>query len=232
MNRKAFYAKIREGFGPLTQKQVNGFEEILAATENLPVSHRAYILATAWHETAHTMQPIRERGGPEYLKKYDTGRLARALGNTPEADGDGITFAGRGYVQITGRANYKKASKLVNLDLVNNPDLALHPSVAVKILVQGCETGMFTGRKLSDYLPGDYRGARRVVNGQDKADLIAVYAARIEGALMATGGAHKAPNKVAGVGYILAAIGAAVAAFFDELRDGLHAFLSFNGGGR
>lgn len=230
MNRKAFYAKIKESFGPLTQKQVNGFEEILAATENLPVSHRAYILATAWHETARTMQPIRERGGPEYLKKYDTGRLAKALGNTPDADGDGITFAGRGYVQITGKANYKKASKLVNLDLVNNPDLALHPSVAVKILVHGCETGMFTGRKLSDYLPGDYRGARRVVNGQDKADLIAVYAARIEGALMATGGAHKSANRVAGVGYILAAIGAAVAAFFDELREGLHTFLSFIGG--
>ena len=214
----AFYDSVRQTFGKLSKSQVQGFEVLLDATKGLPVSHRAYLLATSWHETAHTMQPIRERGGPEYLKKYDTGRLAKALGNTPEADGDGIKYAGRGYVQLTGLANYKKASQLTGLDLVSNPELALQPKVAAKILVAGCSKGIFTGKKLSDYLPGDYRSARRIVNGLDKADLIAVYAARFERALAASGPEKsKAPNAVF-VGGIIAAIATAVASFFEEIK--------------
>lgn len=221
MNRKAFYDTVKQLFGKLSQKQVSGFEEILAATEHLPITHRAYLLATTWHETGKTMQPIREKGGAGYLKKYDTGNLAKALGNTPEADGDGIRYAGRGYVQITGLANYKKASALVGLDLVSNPELALQPTVAAKILVDGCERGIFTGKKLSDYLPGDYREARRVVNGKDKADLIAVYAARFEKALTASG-AKQSGKPVAAVG-LVALILTALASFFEEIKAAITA---------
>ena len=77
----------------------------------------AYLLATSWHETAYTMLPIKEYGGYKYLSKYDTGRLANVLGNTPEADGDGVFYAGRGHVMITGRNNYRKFSALLNIDL-------------------------------------------------------------------------------------------------------------------
>jgi hypothetical protein len=139
------------------------------------------LLATAWHETAATMQPITEYGGRKYFDKYDTGKLAKALGNTPEADGDGYTYRGRGYVQLTGRANYAKAGLALGLDLLRNPDLALQPTVAGKILVTGCTEGWFTGKKLSDY--ADYRNMRRVVNGTDKADAIARYAETFEAAL-------------------------------------------------
>ena len=231
MNRTAFYNTVREFFGKISAKQVNGFEEILAATEHLPITHRAYLLATAWHETARTMQPIRERGsgdGPDpdsyddYLQKYDTGRLAKALGNTPEADGDGVRYAGRGYVQITGLANYKKASALTGLDLVGNPELALQPSVAAKILVEGCARGIFTGKKLSDFIPGDYRNARRVVNGTDKADMIAVYAARFESALVKAGAVAQPKRQPTGnavfVTGLVAAVFTAVASFFEEIK--------------
>ena len=184
MNRTEFYASIRPMFGgALTQKQVDGIEALLAATEGLPITHRAYDLATAKHETADTMQPVTEYGGKRYFDKYDTGKLAKALGNTPEADGDGFKYRGRGYVQITGRANYAKAGDWLKLDLLGNPDLALQPTIAAQILVRGCSMGWFTGKKLSDYLPGDYVNARRVVNGTDRAAIIAGYAKNFEAAL-------------------------------------------------
>ena len=186
MNRSEFYARVRPMFGgALSQKQVDGIEALLAATAGLPDEVQAYLLATAKHETADTMQPITEYGGRKYFDKYDTGKLAKALGNTPEADGDGYRYRGRGYVQITGRANYSKAGDWLKLDLINNPDLALQPTIAAQILVRGCINGWFTGKKLSDYLPGDYVNARRVVNGTDKADLIAGYARGFEAALVA-----------------------------------------------
>lgn len=65
---------------------------------------------------------------------YDTGRLAERLGNTPEADGDGQRYKGRGFVQLTGRANYFSYGQALGLDLIGNPDLALEPSTAALIL--------------------------------------------------------------------------------------------------
>jgi len=172
-----FWDAVRAIFGGrLTKEQMAGVETILAASDGLPISHRAYLLATAKHETADSMQPITEYGGRKYFDKYDTGKLAKALGNTPEKDGDGYLYRGRGFVQITGRANYAKASGKLGVDLIANPDAALNPTVAAQILVRGCSEGWFTGKKLSDYLPDDFRNARRVVNGTDRADLIAGYA--------------------------------------------------------
>lgn len=185
MTKEAFYSVVRAALGRLDQKQVDGMEAILSATEGMPIMHRAYLLATAWHETAATMQPITEYGGRTYFNKYDTGSLAKALGNTPEADGDGYTYRGRGYVQITGRANYAKASQALGVDMLRNPDLALQPDVAAKVLVRGCSEGWFTGKKLADY--ESYVDMRRVVNGTDRASLIADYAHVFERAIKAMG---------------------------------------------
>ena len=193
MNAEFWKAASKLFGGSLTQAQVNGIETILAASEGLPIGHRAYLLATAKHETADTMQPITEYGGRKYFDKYDTGKLAKALGNTPEKDGDGYRYRGRGYVQITGRANYAKAGKKLGVDLIANPDAALNPDIAARILVRGCSEGWFTGKKLDDYLPDDFRNARRVVNGTDKADLIASYAIEFAKAL-ATETVQKLPS--------------------------------------
>ena len=200
MNRKVFFGAVRPLFGgSLSQGQVDGIEALLAATAALPVTHRAYLLATAKHETADTMRPIVEYGGRKYFDKYDTGKLAAALGNTPAADGDGYLYRGRGYVQVTGRANYGKAGLALGLDLLRHPDLALQPTVASQILVRGCSEGWFTGKKLGEYLPGDYRNARRVVNGTDRADLIAGYARQFEIALVAAEDGSSDERPAAGV---------------------------------
>ena len=181
---KAFFDSLRDSFGPLKQNQVTGIELLLQATDGLPIRHRAYILATAWHETGPAssnlhMTPRREIWGPTAAQTRYEGRAD--LGNTQA--GDGKRYMGRGYVQITGRANYHRASNIVGKDLVANPDLALDAEIAARIIVHGMTVGWFTGRKMGDF--DSYVNMRRVVNGTDKADLIASYAEDFEMALKA-----------------------------------------------
>jgi putative chitinase len=69
----------------------------------------AAFLAQVGHESGQ-FQYVRELGNNQYLSKYDTGTLALRLGNTPQADGDGQKYRGRGLIQITGRDNYRQCS--------------------------------------------------------------------------------------------------------------------------
>lgn len=183
---KAFFDSLRGSFGPLSQNQVDGIKHLLVATNSLELRHRAYILATSWHETGPASSPLhmtprREIWGPT---KAQIGYEGRAdLGNT--VMGDGRRYMGRGYVQITGRANYRKASLLTGRDLVGDPDLALDPDIAATVLVDGMTRGWFTGKKLADF--DSYVNMRRVVNGTDKAQLIADYAEKFERALKLQG---------------------------------------------
>lgn len=196
-----FFDDLRRGLlGPtLTTDEVDGCNAILAAGAGLPVTWVAYMLATAWHETASTMQPVNEYGGPAYFfRRYDLGganpAIARALGNTQP--GDGVKFHGRGYVQLTGRANYERAERELGVDLIKYPDMALQPAIAAAIMRRGMSEGWFTGRRLSHYLPMqpnphpaavDYVNARRIINGVDKAQHIAGYARQFEAALINAG---------------------------------------------
>ncbi len=138
----------------------------------------AYLFATVKWETAHTFTPIHELGSLSYFDKYDVGTpLGTNLGNTQS--GDGFLFRGRGYVQITGRANYQHIGSLLGIDLVSNPDLALDPGIAYKIAAGGMHGGWFTGRRLSQYMSGDtpdYVNARRIINSLDHASDIAAIA--------------------------------------------------------
>jgi len=198
MNRQAFFDSLRSGLlGPtLDQDEVTGCEAILDAMAGLPLSWCAYALATAYHETAHTMQPIREFGGPRYLTRmYDvTGArpaMARKMGNTEP--GDGARLCRRGYVQLTWKVTYAKAGAKPGVDLVANPDKAMRPDIAARIMREGMVEGWFTGKGLADYLPGaratlaQYQAARRIINGTDKAALIAGYAMQFEAALVKGG---------------------------------------------
>lgn len=113
------------------------------------------------------------------------GEWGRAnLGNTKP--NDGWDYRGRGLAQITGRRNYEHASYKIGVDIVNKPDAVLSGDVSARILVRGMIEGWFTGKKLSDYInPSvtDYKGARRIINGQDRAQDVADLAVRYEAAL-------------------------------------------------
>jgi predicted chitinase len=137
----------------------------------------AYILATATHES----------GAGKHMEEFASGRAyegRRSLGNTQA--GDGVRFKGRGYVQLTGRRNYTDWSRRLGMDLVGNPRAVENPQVAAKILVGGMMGGTFTGRGLGSYINGqqtDFVGARRTVNGTDRAGSIAQIAQRLMSAL-------------------------------------------------
>lgn len=123
----------------------------------------AYVLATADHETGGTMLPNTEA---HYLR--NPLRYLRKLRYYP--------YYGRGHVQLTWETNYRKYEKILGLPLVAQPDLVKRFDVSVFILVHGMRTGAFTEKKLREYIrPGkvDFRGARRIVNGTDKAAKIA-----------------------------------------------------------
>ena len=104
--------------------------------------------------------------------------------------GDGARFHGRGFVQLTGRANYQRAGKFLKVDLVGNPDRAKEPALAYEIAMEGMNKGWFTGAKLARYFkPGalpDYERARAIINGQDKAQTIADMARRFDELLAAS----------------------------------------------
>lgn len=203
MDRAAFYAALRKRdsglFGTsLSQSQVNGLERLLNTWAQYyasdPIEFLAYDLATSYHETGATMQPITERGARSYFNKYEPGtKLGKILGNT--VAGDGYKFRGGGDVQNTGRANAARATKELNalfglgIDLVADPDKRGDPFVSAHSLFLGNKAGWWTGKKLGDYIkPGvkiDFLNARRVVNGTDKAAQIAGYADCFMGALKA-----------------------------------------------
>jgi hypothetical protein len=122
----------------------------------------SYVLATVEWETAQTWKPVREA----YWCSEDWRKSHLRY----------YPWYGRGYVQLTWESNYAKYRDILNLDLVNNPDIALRPDAALFVLVHGFQTGGFTGRKLTDYVNAshtDFVAARRCINGTDHAEDIA-----------------------------------------------------------
>nr|WP_228482200.1 peptidoglycan DD-metalloendopeptidase family protein [Lysobacter sp. H21R4] len=152
------------------------------------IPHIAYMLATARHETlwAGTYFESRdEGGGRSYFNKYDPvlastqAHRDRAFSNGNTEEGDGYKYRGRGYVQVTWKDNYRKCGDNLGLDLIGNPDLALAPSTAAGCMAYGMYAGIFTGKKITAYINKakyDYVNARRVINGMDKAEVIAGHA--------------------------------------------------------
>lgn len=130
-------------------------------------TQQAYVLATTEWETARTFKPLEE---------YGKGR-GRTYGQPDRITGK--TYYGRGFVQLTWKSNYAKYGSILGVDLVNSPELACDPNVALFVLVHGMRHGNFTGRSLPQYVNDrttDYINARRVVNGTDKAREIAALA--------------------------------------------------------
>lgn len=171
--------------GSLSQSQVDGLNFLVKSCYEATMSYpeTAYALATVYHECAvvvkglglfRTMRPVKEAGSDAYLrsKKY-------------------WPYIGYGYVQLTWEINYRKVGKLIGVDLIAHPEKALEPDTAVKIMTGGMLNGWFTGvgfrrkRPVSRYDRNAYVKARAIINGTDKADLIADYAMIFEKALRA-----------------------------------------------
>ena len=192
LDRKLFFTAIRASIfgGKLTTHQVLGVTAILDQWDRSGVTdgrQLAYVLATAYHESAHTMEPVRET-----LATSDDQAIARLesawkSGKLPwvktpywRKDASGKSWFGRGLVQLTFKSNYEK------FGVADDPNKALDLATAAHILVTGSIEGTFSGAKLSDYInksKADYVRARRIINGSDRAALVARYALQFEAAI-------------------------------------------------
>jgi hypothetical protein len=199
MDSKRFYDMIRASLfgGRLSQTQVNGLEAILRSASDFglrsDIRQLAYVLATAYHETARRMVPVRETLAPsddEAIARlehsYGAGKMPQVKLPYWRRDDEGKSWLGRGLVQITHKRNYQLMGIVTGYDLVRNPNLALDPKVSVAILLLGMRRGCFTGYKLETFFNGDtcdWIGARKIVNGTDRAVEIATVATAFYDAL-------------------------------------------------
>jgi hypothetical protein len=177
IDREPFFATVCAHFGPLAQSQVDGFDKILDEWERRALSDErwlAYMLATSWHETGRAMQPIREAGSEAYLRRKPY-----------------WPYMGEGLVQVTWKRNYARFGAKKPGDLLEWP-------LALTALFDGMITGEFTGRQLSDYFnhrADDPVKARRIINGLDKAMLVASHHHVFVEALAAPAAGAKAASR-------------------------------------
>lgn len=183
VDKLKFYNGIRAAglAGKLSQKQVNSIDYIINYWDlkgYKDIRWLAYIFATLYHETAGTYLPIEEYGkgkGRPYGGKIKHSGLPYTNPNK--------IYYGRGYVQLTWFENYELMGRLLGMDLLNNPELMLQVEPATKVMFEGMTKGAssfgdFTGKSLENYFNAtteDPENARRIINGKDKAQLIASY---------------------------------------------------------
>jgi hypothetical protein len=192
-DRETYFDAVRQNpfGGQLSQSQVDAQEQLLANFE-LDIYAKyadlrwiAYMLATTFHETAQTMQPISEYGhgeGHEYgIEDPETGQ----------------TYYGRGYVQLTWRDNYRRATQKLELfgadDLEWHAGQALEPGIAFEVMAVGMTEGWFTGEALPDYfneMTDDPVNARAIINndvasmGETIAGYYHAFLTALQGALI------------------------------------------------
>lgn len=187
IDRSVFFDKVRAApfGGSLTQSQVDGMNYMLDVFERdyawSDLRWLAYAFATAYHETAYTMMPIKEYGSQSYLQSKPY-----------------YPYYGRGYVQLTWEDNYRRMGSKLGVNLLGeNMDRALQPDIAAKVMYVGMRDGNFTGKKLSSYFSSsvdDPVNARRIINGTDKAQTIAGYHHKFLAALEAASVAAPPPQ--------------------------------------
>ena len=195
INRTTFFNYVRKApfGGRLIQSQIDGMTAILDAWESFTstdVRWLAYMFATAFHETGATMQPVREtlaKSDAQAIARlesaYKSGKLRSVKTPYWRKDANGLSWFGRGLVQLTWKPNYVRMGDILGIPLDKNPSLALDLETAVQIMFEGMTKGAsskgdFTGKSLENYFNSttdDPVGARKIINGTDKAQLIAGY---------------------------------------------------------
>ena len=202
IDRRRFYGAYREVYGSLLQTQVDGHEAILDFWDSRSVltdlRWLAYIMATAFHETGRRLQPVREGFCSSdacsiraVTRLYNQGRIST---NYALPHDNGKSYFGRGLVQLTWGHNYKKAGRMIGVGdgAYDGPGLLLRMDVSTKVMCVGMLVGSFApGKNLERYFTAtksDWANARRIVNGKDKANLIAGYARNYYGFLQHAAG--------------------------------------------
>ncbi len=165
MNYVTISTKLFNGKMSASQKQ--GIDILVAAGSALSKEALAYVLATAYHETAATMQPIEEYGkGRNRTYGHKVKYSGKPYNDTAHV------YYGRGYTQNTWYENYEKLSKANNRgwDFLNHPELLLQAEPSAWATIYAMTTGLYTGKKLGHYFNAEVKdpiNARRIINGLD-----------------------------------------------------------------
>jgi putative chitinase len=190
-NRSHFFDSVRPSLfrNAMKQSQVDGCEYLLTVWERhfeqpnpRDGTHwLSYCLATAYHETAETMEPIEEYG------KGKSHSYGKPVGPHNQC------YYGRGYVQLTWEQNYIKGKERmksvydIECDLHKEPHRMLEHEISALILYDGMVHGWYTGVNLARYFNStteDPYNARKIVNALDKAELIKGYYFKFKKALV------------------------------------------------
>ena len=200
MDHKSFFDSVRTSLfkGKLADKQVEGMEAFFAEWERQQLTDPrwlAYMLGTAFHETAGTMQPVEEFGkgkGRPYGQKLKMGGGPgkRIPYTTPDK-----IYYGRGHTQNTWYENYDALTKAAQKaghtwDFLNNPELLLQMEPSIWATFFAMQKGLYTGATLLRFFNDtteDWVNARKIINGLDCAPLIAGYGKIFFGALKQAG---------------------------------------------
>lgn len=183
-NPKTFYSQYRNYFGNIKhQRTVDNLNQLLEGiqkhqkelNQDCLLEQIAYILATIHHESYDWRHNVYYALLKEYRASNRNPRIKRLQDRYW-----GSGYYGRGLIQITWKTNYQKAQKLTGQPLVDNPDILLEDyDINVLLAIKGMVNGMYTGKKLNDYINSartDFYHARRIINGLDKAGQIEKYA--------------------------------------------------------
>ena len=208
IDAKTFFDKIKRPLfgGSFDQTAVDNINVLLTTWARYPKMPRdefAYVLATVLAEVGRRMGSVRETFANTDAEAIRNLESAWRRGDLPWVKTpywrEG--WFGRGLAQITHKDNYRRLTvhlqaRGYNVDLVANRDLALEQKWAALILFEGMIFGLFTGRRLSHYIDPargvrDYKGARRIINGQNRAAEIARYAMKFRDALLAAEAAYE-----------------------------------------
>lgn len=174
INKQTFFQNIRESLfaGKLTNGQVKGMEALIDMAGEMIPAQLAYVLATAYHETDKTMQPIEEYGKG---KNRTYGHKVKFSGK-PYTTPDKLYY-GRGHTQNTWYENYEKLTKANThgWDFLNQPQLLLEMIPSAWATIHAMKTGLYTGKKLNDYINAtkcDFIWARSIINGRRKGETL------------------------------------------------------------
>lgn len=187
INKDRFYQQYIEEFVSIeSHATVHNLNIILTSLEEhdylfdqdnhmLKLCSMSYILATIRHESYDWRKgvyysPIKEVRASTKQKKLR--KMQDRYWNTG--------YYGRGLIQLTWKENYVKARMLTGQPLVGRPSLLLEDmQLNCELAIKGMLVGLYTGKKLDDYINVqgvDFIGARRIINGTDKAEEIAAVA--------------------------------------------------------
>ena len=162
------------------------FTRVVESLHYTTVDRLMQIFRRHFNSRSHARQFLRNS------EKLANHVYANRNGNGSRQSGDGFRFRGRGYLQLTGRSNYRVAGRQIGVDLENNPDLATEPETAWLIAANYLSRRKRGGKTAFQWADeNNVEAVTRIVNGGTHG--LTDRRNRTARALLALGGIERRP---------------------------------------